>query len=93
MLWFDIHFKINLSPNELNTINQDSPYIMHPINPFKNTHFYYFINDYEIRKCIFVSTITQHENIIQVPTNDKQITYTLLSSSTNMYTILKNENN
>ena len=44
------------------------------------------MNDYEIRKCIFISTITQHENIIQVPTNDKQITYTLLSSSTNMYT-------
>ena len=59
---------------------------MHPISPFKNTHFYYFMNDYEIRKCIFISTITQHENIIQVPTNDKQITYTLLSSSTNMYT-------
>ena len=50
---------------------------MHPISPFKNTHFYYFMNDYEIRKCIFISTITQHENIIQVPTNDKQITYIL----------------
>ena len=85
-LWFDIHYKFDLTPNELNTINHDRPYSMHPISPFKNTHFYYFINDYEIRKCIFISTITQHENIIQVPTNDKQITYTLLSSSTNMYT-------